>query len=170
MFKHVLTTILFTTVLLASYYEKGDEAYGDDDIKTAVSFWEKGAQAGEIESQFMLGLLYLRGDDVELDVKKAASLLAKTFNKNDETILITVALSYYKNLGSSEKNKLAINLFESAIDKEGAEAQYNLGMLFVTGSGVKKDLKKGAALVKKSKNANFDKAKQAWKKYSLDKH
>lgn len=168
MFKYILTLLLLTITLYANNYEKGDEAYEDGDIKTAISFWEKGAKAGEIESQFMLGLLYLRGDDIELDSNKAASLLAKTFNKNDETLLITIALAYYKNMGDGPKDKLALEQFEAAIDKEGKVAQYNLGMLFVSGSGVKKDLRKGVALIKKSKDAGFDKAKQAWKKYNLN--
>jgi len=59
---------------------------------------------------------------------------------------------------------------KTAIDKEGKIAQYNLGMLFITGSGVKKDLKKGAVLIKKAKESGFEKAKKAWKKHNLSKH
>ena len=170
MFKHIVTAVALTVALYASNYESGDEAYGKGDIKKAISFWEEGAKKGEIESQFVLGLLYLRGDDVEIDSKKAASLLAKTFNSDNETLHITIAFSYYKNRGDEMEDKLATNLFEVAINKEGKVAQYNLGMLFVTGAGVDKDLKKGAALIKKAKNANYKKAKKAWEKYGLDKH
>lgn len=170
MFKHILTTLLFTAVLFASNYEKGDEAYEDGDIKKAVSFWEKGVKKGEVESQFMLGFLYLRGEDITPDTKIAATLLAKTFNINDETFLITIALAYYKTMGDDPADRLAVIRFEEAIDKEGKVAQYNLGMLFVTGSGVKKDLKKGAILIKKAKESGFEKAKKAWKKHGLSKY
>ena len=170
MFKLIVTAVALTAALYASYYESGDDAYEDGDIKTAIGFWEKGAKKGEVESQFMLGFLYLRGDDIEPNSKKAAALLAKTFNSDDETLLITIALGYYKNIGDSAEDKLAIKLFEAAIDKEGKVAQYNLGMLFVTGTGVKKDLKKGAALIKKAKDGNLDKAKKAWQKYGLSQH
>ncbi len=170
MFRLIVTAVALTALLNASYYEKGDDAYEDGDIKTAVSFWEKGVKKGEVESEFMLGFLYLRGDDISPDSKKAASLLAKTFNHEDETLLITIAISYYKNMRGSRKEKLAIRQFEEAINKEGKVAQYNLGMLFVTGSGIKKDLKRGAALIKKAKKANLDRAKKAWKKYGLSKY
>ncbi len=171
MFRHILILLaLLTMTLYANYYEQGDEAYEDGDVKKAIEFWEKGVKASEVESQFMLGMLYLRGEDIEPDSKKAASLLAKTFNKDDETLLITIALSYYKNMGNSAKDKLSIQQFESAIDKEGKVAQYNLGMLFVTGTGVKKDLKKGASFIKKSKDAGHKKANAAWKKHSLEKY
>jgi len=46
MFKHILILVLLTIALYASNYEKGDEAYEDGDIKTAVSFWEKGVKKG----------------------------------------------------------------------------------------------------------------------------
>ena len=151
MLKHLISMLVLVVALNANYYERGDEAYEDDDIKAAISFWEKGSKDGEVESQFMLGFLYLRGDDIALDNKKAASLLAKIFNKNDETMLITIALAYYKNTHRRAKDIEAIKLFETAIDKEGKTAQYNLGMLFKTGTGVKKDIKKGDALIKKSK-------------------
>ena len=170
MLKYILFSMLLSVSLYANNYEKGDEAYEDGDIKTAMSFWEKGSKIGEIESQFMLGMLYLRGDDIEPDIKKAASLLAKTFNSDDETLLITIALGYYKNKGTSANDKLAVELFEAAIDKEGKVAQYNLGMLFVTGTGLDVDLKKGAVFIKKAKDANLKKAKNAWQKHGLAKH
>ncbi len=152
MFKHILTiAFLVVATLNANYYEKGDEAYSDDHIKEAIRFWEVGSFKGEMESQFMLGFLYLRGDDVHQDLKKAATELAKTFNQDDETVLITIALAYYKNMGKDKEDLEAIRLFEEAIDKEGKTAQYNLGMLFLTGNGVDKDTKKGNYLINKSK-------------------
>ncbi len=167
MFKHVVIAVLLSVALYATNYERGDDAYGDGDIKKAVSFWETGAKNGELGSQFMLGLLYLRGDDVEINTKKAASLLAKIFNSNDETLQITVALAYYKNRGHKPEDVLSLKQFEEAIDKEGEIAQYNLGILFVTEAGVEKDLKKGATLIKKAKESNLQQAKDAWKKYDL---
>jgi len=152
MFKYIISIACLVTLLSANYYEKGDEAYSDDDITTAVKLWKKGSSEGEMESQFMLGFLYLRGDDITQDLKKAATELAKTFNQDDETVLITIALAYYKNMNDDEKDLEAIRLFEEAIDKEGKKAQYNLGMLFLTGNGVDKDTKKGNYLINKSKN------------------
>ncbi len=151
MFKYFLSVLLLTLSLQANYYEKGDEAYEEDDITKAVSFWEKGSNENELASQFMLGFLYLQGEDIAKDTKKAASLLAKTFNQNDETVLITIALAYYKNMSESKEDLEAIKLFEKAINKEGKTAQYNLGMLFLTGSGVNKDVKKGNYFIGLSK-------------------
>ncbi|MCF6330032.1 MAG: sel1 repeat family protein [Sulfurimonas sp.] len=151
MFKCFLSIMLLTLALQANYYEKGDEAYEEDDIIKAVSFWEKGSNENELASQFMLGLLYLRGEDIAKDNKKAAVLLAKTFNQNDETVLITIALTYYKNMSDSKEDLEAIRLFEEAINKEGKTAQYNLGMLFLTGNGVNKDAKKGNYFINLSK-------------------
>lgn len=151
MLKYIISVVFLTLSLYANNYDKGDEAYEDGDIKTAISFWEKGSIAGESDSQFMLGFLYLRGDDIAIDTQKAASLLAKTFNKNDETILITIALAYYKNTAKDAQGIKSIKQFEEAIDKEGSTAQYNLGMLFLNGTGVDKDVKKGKLLIKKSK-------------------
>ncbi|MCF6310607.1 MAG: hypothetical protein L3J19_09100 [Sulfurimonas sp.] len=170
MFKLIITTVALTALLYANNYEKGDEAYEAGDIKKAISFWKKGVKNGEVESEFMLGFLYLRGDDITPNSKKSAALLARTFNHYDETLLITIAISYYKNMGNSVEDKLAIQQFEDAIDREGKVAQYNLGMLFVTGSGIKKDLKKGASLIKKSKKSNFSKATKAWAKHGLSKY
>jgi len=143
--------MLLVISLYASNYEDGEEAYEDGDIKIAINYWQEGAKSGELESQIMLGFLYLRGDDITQNNQKAASLLAKVFNENDETMLITIALAYYKNTKKSAQDIEAIKLFEEAIDKEGKKAQYNLGMLFKTGTGVKKDLKKGDFFIKKSK-------------------
>jgi len=170
MLKIIVPLLALSLLLGASNYENGDEAYEDGDIKSAISYWEKGSKAGELESQFMLGLLYLRGDDVTPDIQKAASLLANTFAQDDETLQITVALVYYKNRGHTAQDKKAIELFEAAVDKEGKVAQYNLGMLFVDGSAVAKDMKKGAYFIKKSKDANYTKALQAWKKYNLSRY
>lgn len=151
MLKYIITVACLVAALNANYYEKGDEAYSDDDISAAVKFWEKGSIEGEFESQFMLGFLYLRGDDITQDYKKAASLLAKTFNQDDETVLLTIALAYYKNMDTSEEDLEAIKLFEEAIIKEGKTARHNLGTLFLTGNGVDKDVQKGNYFINYSK-------------------
>ncbi len=170
MMKHILVASALVITLFANNYERGDEAYENGDIKKAVTFWKTGAKYGEIDSQFMLGFIYLKGEDVPQDTKKAATLLAKAFNKGDETLRITIALAYYKNKAHEDKDVEALEEFEEAIDKEGPVAQYNLGMLFITGDADTKDMTKGAKLIKKAKDAGLLEAKQAWLKYNLKKY
>ena len=151
MFKYIISIALLVTLLNANYYEQGDEAYSDDDIPSAVKLWEIGSKEGEMESQFMLGFLYLRGDDIDQDNKKAAIYLAKTFNQTDETVLLTIALAYYKNMSDSKEDIEAVKLFEEAIIKEGKTASHTLGTLFLTGNGIDKDVKKGNYFINISK-------------------
>ncbi len=170
MLKHILVVSALIITLFANNYERGDEAYEEGDIKKAVTFWKTGAKYGEVDSQFMLGFLYLQGEDIPLDTQKAATLLAKAFDHGSETIRITIALAYYKNKAHAPADIKALEQFEKAIDKQGRIAQYNLGMLFITGDADIKNMKKGAALIKKAKDAGLLEAKEAWSQYNLKKY
>lgn len=170
MLKKLLLIAVLVVMIFADDYETGFEAYEDGDMKTAIKHWNRAAAQNDIRSQTMLGLLYFRGDEIKTNYKKAADMLSKVFAEDDETLHITIGLLYYKNRAHGDEDIKALKLFEDAVDKVGADAQYNLGKLFLNGMGVDSDLKKAAKLIKKAKDGGSEKAKKAWKEFELSKY
>lgn len=107
---------------------------------------EKYAKEGNAEAQFCVGEFYYNGTDVEKDLKKAAQWYDMAVAQEHEKAR-TKLLSFY----SKELEKLA---------KSGdAQAQYEVGMDYLEGNGVKKSSETAAKWFYKAKLQGHEDAK-----------
>ncbi|MBQ7854863.1 MAG: SEL1-like repeat protein [Muribaculaceae bacterium] len=107
---------------------------------------EKYAKEGNAEAQFCVGEFYYNGTDVEKDLKKAAQWYDMAVAQEHEKAR-TKLLSFY----SKELEKLA---------KSGdAQAQYEVGMDYLEGNGVKKNSETAAKWLNLAQTQGHKKAR-----------
>ncbi len=138
-----------------------------DDTKAAV-WYEKAASNGDINAQFVVGIIYSEGTGVPQDENKAdywyekfAESYEKAAKEKREGLHSAAFESYFLDLGARYASGLGVDQdFEKArkwygraAEKGNAEAQFNLGALYFTGSGLKQ--------------RNFQKAREWYEKSAL---
>ncbi|MBF0400410.1 MAG: SEL1-like repeat protein [Magnetococcales bacterium] len=97
------------------------------------------AEAGERESQWILGLRYLEGRGVEQDKAKAEFWLRKAAEQGSPRAQYRLGRMYDKGDGVVQDSQGAAAWYLKAAEQGMAAAQNNLGNLFRDGRGVEQD-------------------------------
>ena len=125
----VIATFLASSVFAATY-EDGEVAYESSDYKKAVSIWEALAKEGDITSQLRMAKLYSTG----LGTKK------------DE-------------FSVKKDRSLVFKFYNQAAEQGSAEAQVQLGQIYMSGQvDVKRDPEKARELYLKAAKQGYAKA------------
>jgi len=117
------------------------------DVGKALELWELLAEKGHVQSQYIIGIIYLRGDGVKMDFVKARQMLELAVEQGDASAQLNLGDIYYNGQGVMMNRARAASLYELAAaqtDQAGSSraAQALLGMMYDEGDGVKRDLKK----------------------------
>lgn len=119
--------------MLGIAYSMGD---GVKQNKAKAAYWYTRSSAqGNSNAQLQLSAFYFRGDVVPQSYKKGKQLLISAANQNNKIAqyyLTTIAF------GDDDFNEAVKNYTRDA-NKGVAEAQYDLGLLYLNGYGVKQD-------------------------------
>lgn len=138
---------LVATKQLAKFYYIGQEPYKN--YKKAIAWYLK-VQAGDMQSQFSLGQIYLLGGyGIEKDHKKAAMWYKKAMKNGSLPAMANLANLYVRGSGVKKDCKKALNLYTKLAEKDIWYAQDSLGRLYLNGTCVKKDTKIANYWIKK---------------------
>lgn len=103
------------------------------------------AESGEAEAQYRLGLLYYTGKGVPENERKAFDLLLKAARQKhyDAAYQLGNLLAFGQDAPKivADPDVEAARWYYEAATNGHADAQYSLGLLFLTGKGVVKDTK-----------------------------
>ena len=98
------------------------------------------ATAGDSHSQYLLGLLYLNGNEgYEMDAEKAAYWFILAAEKGNITAQYQLGLLYLNGKGVEEDSQKGILLLEQAAESGNVDAQNNLAVIYLDGLGVEQD-------------------------------
>jgi len=97
------------------------------------------AKAGEIESQFNLGMMYYEGNGVTQDYQQAKLWYQKAAEQGFAGAQYNLGLMYAKGEGVTQDYSQALIWWQKAAEQGYAWAQYNLGLLYGRGQGVQQD-------------------------------
>lgn len=93
-----------------------DEPIDDPDIKKAIFYWQRGAEAGEIQSLFRLGELYIEGKGINQNIYLGISMLRQSAKGGYSLALQSLGIMYYKGLNGIPKNiRASLPYFTQAI-------------------------------------------------------
>lgn len=130
------------------YYELGlEKKYGKDQRK-AIIYFKKAATLGSIGANWQIASMYDTGFGVKKNRAEALFYYKQVINadidlgSNDEFYVSDALLKMgdYFYTGPGKDYKLAqIYYFQSASNFVNSEAQFNLGLMFLRGHGVKKN-------------------------------
>ncbi|GES98810.1 kinase-like domain-containing protein [Rhizophagus clarus] len=143
--------------MLKYCYENGIGT--DINIQKAFELHQKAANLGNNIAQYELALLYINGENIEKDYNRAFELSEKSAKGNCLGGITILGYCYENGIGTDINKQKAFVLYEiafklnqSAANLGDSVAQYNLGLMYENGDGIKKDLNQAIYWYEKSAN------------------
>ena len=141
--------------LIKKYYDAGN-------YEKAIELMKSTAQKGNSKAQYMLALMYFRGDKtsgLEQNYTNAFYWLKKlAIEQNNDEAQYLLGVMYLRGMGVEKNYTNAVNWFTKSAKQGNDKAQYMLAYRYETGKGVQKDLSKAAYWYKESANQGNDEA------------
>ena len=108
------------------------------------------AKAGEVEAQYEVGIMYLKGQGVDEDRKKAIQWLNSASDAGNEQ-----AAAKLRRMDEQQEKFAELQKQASAGD---AEAQYEMAMMYLKGRGTEKDETRARLWLGKASELGYEKA------------
>jgi TPR repeat protein len=159
---------------LGIMYEKGKGV--DLNLKKAKKWFQLAAQQGISKAQYKLGLIYRNGEGDEKNYSKAVKWWELAAKRGNTKAQINLGLIFENGLGVPQDYNKAIRLYSMAVEAGNAKAQkylnsllnkkvetqinFDLGVRFETGQGVKRDYNEAIRWYNLAANLGFDKGKE----------
>ena len=116
------------------------------DCSSAISETEKAtcssAEQGDANAQYDLGIMYVFGEAVERDYKRAVYWLSKAAKQEHSGAQWTLGLMYDHGEGLEQNYEKALYWYKKAAEQGDARAQNDLGLMYYNEKGVKQDYDK----------------------------
>jgi len=145
--KRVILSTLLTTALMASGLSS-IEKIENKEINTLFEL----AKGGDVDSQTLLGEIYLDGIGVEVDLDKAFFWLSKASNNESAQAQYLLGFMYENGIRVDKNLERAAKLYTKASIGGDLMAKYHLAFMYKDGKGVKRDKAKAIALLKEIKS------------------
>jgi TPR repeat protein len=134
--RHVENDVPEAMTLLGDFYRMGTG--GVKSTKKAVKIYKRAVELGNAEAALRLGQLYVTGDGVKLDKNKALQLYRTAADRGLAHAQAKLAELLLENNSSPDEE--IFRLLELAAKQGLTSAEYNVGLRYVHGRGVKSDL------------------------------
>ena len=109
-------------------YEAGMDAYSQRDYVVAYRMWQPLAKQGDVNAQFMLGLLYIDGEGVPLDEAEATHWFRKVAEQGDASAQLYLSDMYADGRGGVPRDKVEeARWFRKAVEQGEGNALDELG-------------------------------------------
>jgi hypothetical protein len=115
------------------------------------------AKRGDLDAQYELAMMYLKGRGVAADGKQALRYLQDGADKGDEKAITRLGIVSFKGEVGPPDYKKALQLFNQVSDTS-VLAQYYLGEMYAGGSGVKRNYNTAIDWYKKAADGGFNRA------------
>jgi TPR repeat protein len=139
---------------LGAFYEQG--TIGAKDNKKAIYWYEKAAAQGLEDARFHLGNLYYLGEIVEQNHEKAFVIFEELAKKGNAHAQLMLGMYYdFQETSHGLSPEDAYYWYWQSSKQGYAAAKFNLGMMYLKGSFVKKDIDEAFRLVVQSANDGF---------------
>jgi TPR repeat protein len=131
--------LLFSGAPAWADFAAGRAAYEIGDMRAAREQWQALAEAGNSASQAALGSLYIHGEGVHIDYRKALKWTQMAAEQGDMTGQFNMGSIYASGLGVERDYGEAAYWFRLAGDQYDSVSRYNLAILYSRGLGVERD-------------------------------
>jgi TPR repeat protein len=136
--------VLGATAVMAADFQKGLEAFNNEDYETALEEWMPLAAVGDLNAMYNVGLLYDEGLGVEENKATALEWYLPPAQDGDVSAQFNVATIYDFGEGVPEDNGKALYWYTAAAMQADEQAQFNLGVMYANGEGVPVDYEESA--------------------------
>lgn len=138
------------------------------DYVSAVNWFKKAANQGDVVSQNNLGVMYNSGLGAEKDYKIAMNWYRKAADQGYASAQSSLGFMYNNGLGVEQDHRIATNWYKKAADQGDVIAQNNLGVMYQNGQGVDQDYKVAVNWYRKAADQGDDTAQSnlGWMYYN----
>lgn len=109
-----------------------------NDAKQAFSWYDKAAQNNHVDAMIDVGAFYLFGYHVKQNISKAIEWYKKATSLNSPVAYHNLGVLCYQD---SDLHSTALNYFATAASLEYADSAYMLGIMYLQGQGIEKDVR-----------------------------
>ena len=151
----------------------GQAAWADDTLnveEVAQKEMLQLAEAGDVELQFSLGVMYEHGEGVRQDYARAAEWFLKAAEQGTATAQFNLGLMYETGRGVRQDYVQTLQLWHKAARQGVAEAQSGLGWMYYTGRGVRQNSVIAKEWYKKACDNGFQDGCDAYRKLNNEGH
>ncbi len=148
--KLFILSALFACILsnpVLAGFDEGVAAFQAGDLELAAKEFRVAAEAGNVEAQFNVGLMYERGLGVSKDERESLVWYRKSAEQGYSNAQFNLAVMYENGLGTAVDFSQAHQWYRKASVQGDGFAVGNLGMLYIRGQGVKQNKVAGLALL-----------------------
>ncbi len=141
--KKIISSILLSgSLLFAGNFNTGIKMLDNEKEQKASEAFFLAAKSGDLDSQMILGEMYLDGIGVEVDHQKAFFWLSKAARSGDVEAQHLLGFMYENGLEVAVNMKRAVKWYTEAALQGDVLSQYNLAIIYKEGKGeVTKDMK-----------------------------
>lgn len=129
--------LLFSSVQAG--YEEGAKAYAEKNYSTAIGEWSSSDLSNHPQTQFALGVVYMRGVGVSQDFATGIVHYTRAAEAGFASAQFNLGLAYYAGKGVAQSGEQAAKWWQMAAAQGHTVAQYNLGAILWSGDGVEKN-------------------------------
>jgi len=140
--KIISSVLVLGSILYATSFDTGVKMLDKGKEQKDYDAFFRSAKSGDVDSQMILGEMYLDGIGVKIDHEKAFFWLAKAAGNGDVEAQYLLGFMYENGLKVAKNVKRATKWYKEAAKQGDVLAQYNLAIIYKEGKGeVKKDMK-----------------------------
>lgn len=121
-------------------FNSGYKAYLKKDFNKALGYWTPLAEAGNLDAQYHLGMMFLNGQGVNVDLTKAVKWFKASGAQGDPGAQFLIGEMNLKGMGLIQDYKKAGSWFKKSAEQGYPDAQYRLGEWYADGKGGITDL------------------------------
>ncbi len=135
-------------------FSQGEAYYKNKDFEQAIKCFKLAAALGHINSQFFLGLCYMRRQGVEIDYNEAVKWLKLSAKQGHPYAQYYLGRCYYYGNGVEKNPQEAVKWYSKAAEQGNDNAQYELGLCLKYGLGCNQNYKEAIKWLIKSRKYN----------------
>ena len=124
---------------MAEPFEDALDACNTGDYATALRLWRPLAEQGHAYAQYMLGVMYERGEGAPQDYAEAVKWYRLAAEQDYANAQSDLGFMYDIGRGVPQDDVEAVKWYRRAAEQGHAAAQYNLGGMYSQGQGVPRD-------------------------------
>jgi TPR repeat protein len=173
----VISISMFSSTVALSGFDEGVANYRLGNYKDAFKEWSEAAQEGNVDAQYNLGCLYVRGEGVSQNEAWAVEWLQRAADQGDFDAATWLLFSnpitddrrkqyFSRRLKPTDRFRLTfvVQLSDGKIhrrpcstdEKNGAQIEFSLGVMYETGSaGFPQDDRQAAEWYRRASERNF---------------
>jgi len=126
---------------------------GSTEPSPQLSWLWHAAESGDHEAQYVLGEMYLNGNELQKDIAKAINWLTKAANNKNAFAQYSLGSIYLNEQNSVKDNSKAFYWVNLSANNNHIDAQHMLGKMYLDGIGTKVDKDKALMFFEKSANS-----------------